>query len=107
MKRKVPLLPARIAPRSSAVDAMMTKRFRRCGLSLLSLLLAVAVVGCELDPADPPAPAARPAAPAPKAEKKPEVKKVVITPNITLEIEGEKRRVLVAASICLQKGPLE
>ncbi|MBI1918910.1 MAG: hypothetical protein HYS12_29830, partial [Planctomycetes bacterium] len=81
------------------------KRFLLCGLSLLSLMLAVAVVGCDLEPVD--QPAARAAAPAPKAEKKAEVKKVVITPNIVLEIEGQKRRVLVGASICLQKGPLE
>src|SRR5205823_6437177 len=52
-------------------------------------------------------PAALALAPAPKAEKKAEIKKVVITPNIILEIEGQKRRVLVGASICLQKGSLE
>src|SRR5437879_12582628 len=86
---------------------MMSNCFRLSGLSFLSLLLAVAVVGCDLEPAEPPAPAARAAAPTPKAEKKPEVKKVPITPNILLEIEGQKRRVLVGASICLQKGQLE
>src|SRR5262249_8501569 len=87
---------------------MMTKRFRLCGLSLLSLVLAIAVVGYDLELADPAAlsPAARAAAPAPKPEKK-EVKRAAIAPNIVLEIEGQKRRVLVGASICLQKGPLE
>jgi hypothetical protein len=92
------------------VDIMTSKRFRRCGWSLLSLILAVTVAGCDLDSATtsaPPAPSTLSEAPAPQAEKKAEVKKVVLTPNIILEIEGKKRRVLVGASICLQKGPLE
>ena len=75
-----------------------------------SLLLAVAVAGCDGEPANTlsaSAPATPGPTPAPKAEKKAEVKKVVLTPNIVLEIEGKKRRVLVGASICLQKGPLE
>src|SRR5688572_32296676 len=89
---------------------MKSKCFRLCGSSLLSLMLVVAIAGCDVEPANTPsAPNAggSAAAPAPKAEKKAEVKKVVITPNIVLEIEGKKRRVLVGASVCLQKGLLE
>lgn len=85
----------------SAVDAMTTKRFRLCGVSLLSLVLA-AVVGCDLEPSGTAAPA-----PARAAETKAEVKRIEIGQNVFLEVEGKKRRVIVSASICLTKGPLE
>jgi len=88
----------------SAVDAMMTKRFRLWGVSLLSLVLAAGVTGCDLEPSDTTAPAP---APAKKPEKKADVKRIEIGTNIFLEIEGKKRRVIVSASICLIKGPLE
>jgi len=89
---------------------MNSKRFGLYGSSLLSLILAVAAVGCDATPANTPSvvePQAHAATPAPKAEKKAEVKTVPITPNIVLEIEGKKRRVLLATSVCLQRGPLE
>jgi hypothetical protein len=81
---------------------MTTKRFHWSGLSALTLALAALVPGCELDPAD------EPAAPPRKAAKPaPPVKKIELARNIFLEIQGDQRRVLVSASVCLNKGPLE
>jgi len=40
-------------------------------------------------------------------QKKSAVKKVEIDKNVTLEIEGDKRRVLVESYVCLRQGPLE
>jgi hypothetical protein len=42
---------------------------------------------------------------APKV-RKPEPKKVTVGPNVVLEI-GQTRRVIVTATVCLRKGPLE
>ncbi len=67
------------------------------------VLMALLVPGCTPETEE----AAAPAAPAPKPDKPPAVRRVEIAPNITLELEGEKRRVVVSASICLQKGALE
>jgi hypothetical protein len=67
---------------------------------VLTLALA-ACAGCD----DPPAP--RPEPPPPRAEKKEIPKRVEVARNIFLEIEGDKRRVLVLAQVCMQKGPLE
>jgi hypothetical protein len=41
------------------------------------------------------------------AEKKVEARKVPVAKNVVLEVEGDKRRVLVNATVCLQRGPLE
>jgi hypothetical protein len=34
-------------------------------------------------------------------------KRVTVGPNVVLEIDGEKRRVIVSAKVCLRMGPLE
>jgi hypothetical protein len=34
-------------------------------------------------------------------------KRITVGPNVVLEIEGSKRRVIVAAKVCLRMGPLE
>jgi len=39
--------------------------------------------------------------------EKPEPKKVVVGKNITLEVQGDRRRVLVEAVVCLREGQLE
>jgi hypothetical protein len=88
-------------PETPLVTAMTTKRFL---LSLLPALALAVVLGCDPDPqAERPAPppGARP------QEKKPPVRKVELARNLFLEVQGEKRRVLVSAAICLRKGPLE
>jgi hypothetical protein len=54
-------------------------------------LVAVLVVSCLAVP---------PVAAAP-------VKKIVVGPNVVLEIDGMTRRVVVASTVCLRKGPLE
>jgi hypothetical protein len=46
---------------------------------------------------------AAPAAPA----KEPPVKRVEIEKNVSLEIQGKQRRVIVKAVVCLRDGPLE
>src|SRR6185369_10093359 len=47
------------------------------------------------------------ATPAPKADKAPPAKKVELARNLFLEVQGDKRRVIVSGSICLTKGALE
>jgi len=80
---------------------MKTRRFLS-GLSALTLALAALAPGCEPDPADePPPPPRRAAKPAPP------VKKVEVARNIFLEIQGDRRRVVVSSSVCLNKGQLE
>lgn len=67
--------------------------------------LVVAAVGCDLEPTVKPAPP-----PKTKGQKADPVRKVLVAPNILLEVQGkkgEKRRVIVSASVCLQRGPLE
>lgn len=82
---------------------MRTNRFPvRLPLVCLVLLLAAAA-GCDEEPA------VKPAAPPPKPDptKPAEVKKVEIDRNLFLEVQGKQRRVVVSATVCLQKGPLE
>jgi hypothetical protein len=44
----------------------------------------------------------------PREKEKPvEAKKVLVAPNIFLEVQGTRRRVLVSASVCLREGALE
>jgi hypothetical protein len=43
----------------------------------------------------------------PAAPKKPEVKTVRVGPNVSVEFEGENRRVVVKAVVCLREGALE
>lgn len=55
--------------------------------------------GCES--AAPDAPQAKP------KEKPAEAKKVLVGPNVWLEVQGQERRVLVSAEVCLREGALE
>ena len=80
---------------------MKTNSSRRAAPWVLLLVLAVAATGCDPEPGARPAPA-----PPPKKKAAP-ARKVQIARNIFLEIQGQKRRVVVSASICLQKGALE
>jgi hypothetical protein len=45
--------------------------------------------------------------PTPPKPKVPEAKKVPVGKNVTLEVRGKSRRVLVDASVCLRRGQLE
>jgi hypothetical protein len=47
------------------------------------------------------------AAPAPEKKDPPKVRKVKVGDNVTLEVQGDKRRVLINAQVVLRKGPLE
>jgi hypothetical protein len=70
---------------------------------LAGVVLAVAA-GCDLEPS------VKPAAPPKKDDKADPVRKVELARNIFLEVQGkkgEKRRVVVSASVCLQRGALE
>lgn len=67
-------------------------------LLCLASSLPALVGGCESS-SEPPA-----SAPKPKA---PEPKKVLVGPNIWLEVQGKDRRVIVSAEICKREGPLE
>jgi hypothetical protein len=74
----------------------------RCAL-LLGALASLGLLGCEASVEEPPA-----NQPQPKAtEKQPEAKKVLVGNNVFLEIQGENRRVLVNATVVLQRGQLE
>jgi hypothetical protein len=78
---------------------MSTKSLTLCGGLLASIL---ALAGCTGEPAQVAAknkdePKARPAA----------AKKLQAGKNVFLEIQGDRRRVLVEAYVCLRKGQLE
>ena len=70
---------------------------------LAALLLAAGGVGCDagLSEREPPAPT--PGEKAPPAE----AKKVRVGPNVYLEVQGARRRVLISAEVCLREGALE
>jgi hypothetical protein len=68
-------------------------------------LVTLATLGCGDEPQGRPAP---PPDPAPREPAKPvETKRVSVGKNVTLEIQGDRRRVLVDANICLREGVLE
>jgi hypothetical protein len=70
---------------------------------LLATLLPLGLLGCEAATEDPPG-----AQPKPQAtEKQPEAKKVLVGNNVFLEVQGERRRVLINATVVLQRGQLE
>jgi len=71
-------------------------------LLLFPLIFVVAGAGCEPASHTSAAGTKKKESPAPAGGKKVEVGK-----NVYLEIQGEKRRVLVQASICLRRGMLE
>src|SRR5262245_2351324 len=69
----------------------------RLAVTILAALLAG---GCESSPPSEDAP--------PRSkEKEAEAKKVLVAPNVFLEVQGQQRRVLVSASVCLREGQLE
>lgn len=70
-------------------------------LLALCLLAAPAMPGCDYAP-----PTERDDQ-KPKAAPQPEVKKTLLGPNVFLEVQGDRRRVLVSGEICLRQGPLE
>lgn len=65
------------------------------------LLLTLAAIGCEQDDPAAPKKSAQPAV------KGPQAKRVPMGKNVFLEIQGDKRRVIVLASVCLRTGQLE
>jgi hypothetical protein len=67
---------------------------------ITGLFLALAGLGCDSEQ-----PSAAPAKPTAKAA--PEVKKALLSKNIWLEVQGERRRVLISATVCLREGALE
>ena len=67
----------------------------------LVLLLLPALVGCEGE--TPQRPQSVRKEPTPAAE----AKKVLVGKNVWFEVQGDKRRVLVAATVCLRMGQLE
>jgi len=79
-----------------------------------TLILAAASLGCEEEsarvaPDDKPAPEkAKPAAPQDtKQEKEPAATRKQLAPNIFLETQGKKKRVLVSSTVVLRSGALE
>jgi hypothetical protein len=71
-------------------------------------LVTLALAGPGCDPTEQPPAAKAPPTAAPKAGAKAvEVKRTPLGKNITLEVEGETRRVLVLAEVCFREGPLE
>jgi hypothetical protein len=65
------------------------------------LLAAPFAPGCEAPPSAREEPKPKAAAP------QPEAKKTLLGPNVFLEVQGKRRRVLVSAEVCLQRGQLE
>jgi hypothetical protein len=76
-------------------------RFAACIRGLL-LALPLALLGCGPEPTEPQDPA-----PKPPAKPAGEAKKAQIGRNVWLEVQGERRRVLIAATVCRREGQLE
>jgi hypothetical protein len=72
-----------------------------CSVAAVAGLLSA---GCDERAAVPDTPPAAPAAP---KEPAVEAKKVLVSPNVWLEVQGDRRRVILSASICLREGALE
>ena len=70
--------------------------------------LALFLLGC-VPPADDPSSAGpgQPSGTQASAEKPASISKVPVGKNITLEVQGNKRRAVVEASVCLREGMLE
>jgi hypothetical protein len=81
-------------------DGMNTTFLTRCAL-LAVLAICLASLGCHLDED------ASPQKSNPVEPGKTTTKKIAFGKGVTLEIEGDKRRVLVDATVCWQKSPLE
>ncbi len=78
---------------------MLTRSVAR--LVPVCLLAACLAPGCERSAAEPKPPAQKAAPP------EPEAKKVLVGPNVFLEVQGKRRRVVISAEVCLREGPLE
>ena len=78
----------------------MTRTLARSFLTVLPLA-ALLALGCDPDV---PAKKTEPAVPTTRAAA---AKKVKVGTNVFLEIEGDKRRVLINAYVCLRQGQLE
>src|SRR5262249_19764861 len=65
----------------------------------LGLALALTALGCESERAPVPEPK-EPARP-------PEAKRVPVGKNVSLEVQGDQRRVVIESKVCLTRGPLE
>src|SRR5437764_363326 len=90
-------------PVARPADSSMTTRAL---LPFLRLLAACALItplapGCQSAPPDREEP--KPKAVAPE----PEAKKTLLGPNVFLEVQGKRRRVLLSAEVCLRRGGLE
>jgi hypothetical protein len=70
-------------------------------LAAVCVLAAPLLSACEGLPPD--REEAKPKATAPG----PEVKKTLLGPNVYLEVQGKRRRVLISAEVCLRRGALE
>ncbi len=81
---------------------MLARRVSFSGLFLSFFL--VGLTGCDTKPA--PAPVGDDPPPK-KADKQPPARKVQLAQNLYLEVQGEKRRVVISATVCLQRGTLE
>src|SRR5262245_49424875 len=78
--------------RARASFSILGSRFSALHFKRWSLaLLAIASLGSAIVVADPPEAA----------------KKVPIGKNVFLEVQGERRRVLIETEVCLRQGPLE
>jgi hypothetical protein len=70
-------------------------------LVAICVLAAPLFSACEGPAPEREEPKPKPATPAP------EVKKTLLGPNVYLEVQGKRRRVLISAEVCLRRGALE
>jgi hypothetical protein len=68
----------------------------------VALVLGIFAVGCDVD-----TPSTKGADNAAKDTKTAETSRKMIGKNVFFEMQGEQRRVLVQATVCLRQGPLE
>jgi hypothetical protein len=89
-----PGIPLPLGSRFVTVKDMNTARYfpRLLGLAIWCVTLAI-VSGCGQEPTGPPVVGPP--------------KQVSLGDNISLDVQGDQRRVLVKASVCLREGPLE
>lgn len=66
---------------------------------IIASVLTLTGLGCDSEPP--------PEATKPVAKPAPEVKKALLSKNLWLEVQGDRRRVLISATVCLREGALE
>lgn len=83
---------------------MHSSSANKARLWLPVMALALVITGCELEK-----PSEQPREKPEKKEKEPQkpTKRAQIGKNLFLEIQGDTRRVLVHAEVCMRRGPLE